>query len=143
MSARELRKARLIARAEQVINELLEWSEQTERPNLTQIEDKVLELRERFGEEMAREVIDEQEAKRAVPGPACPQCGREMSYKGQKGITPQTWVGKIEVERGYYHCPECKEGLFPPGSAVGHRGCTLQSGVGERYGLAEWDGEEL
>lgn len=114
MSAREMRKARLIARAEQLINELLEWSEETEQPTLSQIEDKVLELRKRFGEELAQEVVDEQEAKQPVPGPRCPQCGREMSYKGQKAITPQTWVGAVKVERGYYHCKQCKEGLFPP-----------------------------
>lgn len=115
MNVRETRKARLMARAEQLINELLEWSDETQRPNLTQIEDKVLALRKRFGEELAREVIDEQEAKRPVPGPACPQCGREMGYKGQKEVTPLTWVGKVQVERGYYHCKHCKEGLFPPG----------------------------
>ena len=54
MGARERKKARLMACAEQVIDELLEWSGETQRPNLTQIEDKVLELRERFGEELAR-----------------------------------------------------------------------------------------
>jgi hypothetical protein len=115
VSAREMRKARLIARAEELVSELLEWSEETERPNLSQIEEKVLELRERFGQELAREVIEEQEAKRPVPGPTCPQCGREMGYKGQKEIAPQTWVGKVRVERGYYYCKHCKAGLFPPG----------------------------
>jgi uncharacterized protein with PIN domain len=115
MSAREMRKARLIARAEQLINELLEWSDETEQPNLSQIEDKVLEVRQRFGEELAQEIVDGEEAKQPVPGPRCPQCGREMSYKGQKAITPQTWVGTVKVERGYYHCKHCKEGLFPPG----------------------------
>ena len=115
MSARERRKARLVARAEQLIDELLEWDEKTERPNLTQIEHKVLELRERFGEELAHDVIEEQEARRPVPGPACPQCGQEMSYKGQKEVRPQTWVGKVKVRRGYYHCKHCKQGFFPPG----------------------------
>jgi hypothetical protein len=115
MSAREMRKARLVADAEQLISELLKWREETEQPNLSQIEDKVLELRERFGQELAREVIEEQEATRPVPGPVCPQCGREMGYKGQKRITPQTWVGKVQVERGYYYCKHCKAGLFPPG----------------------------
>jgi len=115
MSTREMRKARLIARAEQLISELLKWSEETEQPNLSQVEDKVLELRERFGQELAREVIEEQEAARPVPGPACPQCGREMGYKGQKAIAPQTWVGKVPVKRGYYYCKDCKAGLFPPG----------------------------
>jgi len=43
------KKAELRAGAEQLIDELLAWSTEKERPNLTQIEDKVLELRERFG----------------------------------------------------------------------------------------------
>ena len=115
MSARERRKARLMASAEQLINELLEWSDETKRPTLTQIEDKVLELRKRFGEELAQEVVEEQEAKQPIPGPVCPECGREMTYKGQKEITPQTWVGEVQIERGYYHCKHCKVGLFPPG----------------------------
>lgn len=125
MSTRERKKAKLMANAEQLIDELLEWSAETERPNLTQIEDKVLELRKRFGEELARGVVEEQEAKRPVPGPKCPQCGREMTYKGQKGIAPHTWVGEVQIERGYYHCKPCKVGLFPPGSAVGSRGSAL------------------
>jgi hypothetical protein len=115
MGARERKKARLMACAEQVIDELLEWSGETQRPNLTQIEDKVLELRKRFGEELAQEVVEGQEAKQPVAGPACAQCGREMTYKGQKEITPHTWVGEVQIQRGYYHCAHCKAGLFPPG----------------------------
>jgi len=125
MSAREQKKAKLMTSAGQLIDELLAWSTEKERPNLTQIEEKVLELRERFGEELAHAVVEEQEARQPVPGPACPRCGREMAYKGQKRITPQTWVGEVPIERGYYHCKHCKEGLFPPGSATRPGGCAL------------------
>jgi hypothetical protein len=110
----ERRKARLMAQAERLIDELLDWNDNTPEPNLAQIEEVVLELRERFSEEMAREVIEAQEAKQPAIGPSCPKCGMGMTYKGQKPVEPQTWVGEVEIERGYYHCGVCKEGLFPP-----------------------------
>jgi uncharacterized protein with PIN domain len=112
--AHELEKARLLRQAESLIEEMLDWQEATDRPNLTQIEDKMLELRQRFGQELAREVIEAQEKKQPVPGPKCRQCGQEMSYKGQKEVTPQTWLDKVRFERGYYYCKRCKAGFFPP-----------------------------
>jgi hypothetical protein len=112
--SRESRKARLMQKAEQLIDEALDWEERTERPNLTQIEDLALRLRQELGRELARSLIEAQEAKQPVPGPACPSCGREMRYKGQKEVSPLSWVGKLAIERGYYHCPKCKESVFPP-----------------------------
>ena len=112
--AREEEKARLVQYVEQLIEEALDWQEATDRPNLTQIEDKVLELRRRFGQEIAREIIEAQETKQPVPGPRCEQCGQEMSYKGQKVVTPQTWLDKVSFERGYYYCKRCEAGFFPP-----------------------------
>jgi len=50
-----------------------------------------------------------------VMGPACPECGQEMRYKGQKLVEPQPWVGDVEIERGYYYCAGCNVGRFPPG----------------------------
>ena len=43
-SVRERRKARLMLQAESVIDELLDWNDKTTEPNLTQIEEVVLEL---------------------------------------------------------------------------------------------------
>jgi DNA repair exonuclease SbcCD ATPase subunit len=117
-SSREGRKARLMKVAEGVIDELLDWSETTLEPNLTQIETEVGRLRKTLGEQMALEVIEGQEVKQLVPGPRCPECGQEMRYKGQKEVTVESWVGDLRVERGYYHCPDCKVGLFPPRSAA-------------------------
>jgi hypothetical protein len=102
-------------KAESVIDELLDWSEDTAEPTLSEIEEAVLKLRQQLSETMAREVIASQEAKQPAIGPACPKCGEKMTYKGQRKVTPQTWVGKVEIERGYYHCGECKVGFFPPG----------------------------
>jgi hypothetical protein len=114
-SVREGRKVKLMEQAESVIDELLDWNDRTAEPNLAEIEEVVLELRKRFSEEMAREVIEGQETKQPAVAPSCPKCGQAMTYKGQKSVEPQTWVGDVEIERGYYHCAGCKEGLFPPG----------------------------
>lgn len=114
-STRAQRRATLMKEAESLIDELLDWTDHTSEPNLSQIEDIVLELRQRFSAEMARTVIEAQEMKQPAIAPPCPQCGQKMTYKGQKGVMPQTWMGDVKIERGYYHCAECKVGLFPPG----------------------------
>jgi len=49
--------------------------------------------------------------------PRCEQCGREMVLKGypEKGV--QGLKAEVGVRRAYYVCPDCGQGLFPPGSA--------------------------
>lgn len=123
---REQMRVRLMARAESVVDRLLDWSEDVSAPNLTQIEGEVLRLREELSAEMAREVIEAQEAKQLAVGPACPRCGREMRYKGQKAIKPQSWVGEVAFERGYYYCAKCKVGFFPLGRTTGAEGQAVQ-----------------
>lgn len=112
--SREEKKARLQAKAEQVIEELLEWEESNPKPNLTEIEDIILKLRKELGKEMAQMVLEEQETRTLAPGPICPVCRQEMRYKGQKENHIESRVGALELERGYYHCPACKESVFPP-----------------------------
>lgn len=108
-------KAELMKKAEAAIDDLLDWQEATDQPNLTQVEEKVLEVRQRLSEEMAVTVLENQAAVRPVPGPRCAGCGVEMRYKGMKDKTVMSWVGKLKLERGYYYCDQCRTGLFPPG----------------------------
>jgi len=117
-SSRKERKARLMKVAEEAIDRLLDWSETAPESNLTQIETVVGRLRKALGEQMALEVINAQEARQPVPGPRCAECGQEMRYKGPKEVTVESWVGDLTIERGYYHCPDCKVGLFPPRPAA-------------------------
>ena len=111
-------KAELMKQAERIIDELIEWQAETEQPNFNQIEGKVLELRQKLSEEMTKVTLAGQAAVRPVPGPPCPDCQREMRYKGLKENTVSSWVGQVTFERGYYYCDHCRSGFFPPGSAT-------------------------
>lgn len=107
-------RAKLLAEAEQAIDELLDWTDQTPRPNLTQIENAVLKMRKQLSEQAAQAVIEAQAAQRPVPGPQCPTCQREMHYKDTKAQTVESRVGHLTLERGYYYCEHCRQRFFPP-----------------------------
>jgi hypothetical protein len=112
---RSEKEARLRKKAEKIIQDYLAWEESHPQPNLTQIEDVILQLRKELGQEMARMLLEEQEARTPAPGPSCRQCGQEMRYKGQKGHRVESRVGSLKLERGHYCCPDCQESVFPPG----------------------------
>jgi hydrogenase maturation factor len=108
-------RARLKAKADQIIEEYMEWESSHPRPDLMQIEEIALKLRKEFGREMAQMAVEEQNERTPAPGPNCPKCGREMHYKGKKETQVESRAGALKIERGYYYCPECKESIFPPG----------------------------
>lgn len=108
-------KAELMRQAEMLVDELLDWNEQTAEPTLTQIEEVILKLRQRMSEQMGLTVIESQAATRPVPSPRCPTCHGEMHYKDMKGNTIESQIGQLTLRRGYYYCETCRTGLFPPG----------------------------
>lgn len=108
-------RAKLLAEAEQAIDELLDWTDHTPRPNLTQIETAVLKMRRQLSEQAAQVVIEAQAARRPVPGPRCPTCQQEMHYKATKAQTVESRVGHLRISRGYYYCEQCRQSVFPPG----------------------------
>ncbi len=111
---RQALKAELLAKAEATFEQFLDWVEKTDRPDLTQIEDAVLEFRRQIGQAMTETAIQSQPSVTPVPGPTCPQCGREMRYKDDKDKTITARVGEVDLNRSYYYCPHCEQGLFPP-----------------------------
>ncbi len=120
------RKAELQAEAERLIEALLDWTDQTAAPNLTQIEDEVLKLRQQFAEKLAEAAVEGQ----ATTDPltvACPQCGRPMHQKKKRQRRRvESRVGGVALKRAYYYCQACRVGLFPPGPAVAGGGPALE-----------------
>ena len=113
--SKEEKRVRLLAKAALAIDEYLEWEEKNPLLDLTEIEDIALKVRKEFGQEIAQVAIENQACRIAAPGPKCAKCGKEMRYKGKKRTRVESRTGNLDVERGYYYCPECKERLFPPG----------------------------
>lgn len=129
MNQAELEKE-LKARIEARVVELGAWKKGKKGVTLAEIETKVLAV----GRELMRDLIgamveDEREQERRgrkKPEPECEDCGRAMRHKGAKGKTVLSQVGRVEIERDHYYCPDCKVGIFPPGSEVGDRAGQLE-----------------
>lgn len=111
-------EAALLAEAKALIADLVVWERQAGAPKLSQLEEKVLRVRQQLGQRLLKALVEDQEARQPAEPPKCPTCGAEMRYKGQKGTAIETRLGGIEVERGYYYCAHCESGLFPPGGAA-------------------------
>jgi len=112
-------KAQLLAQAETTIDQFLDWVEKTEHPNLTQIEDTVLEFRRQMGQTMADTALQAQATAHPVPGPRCPTCDREMHFKDDKTKTITSRLSDLQLKRSYYYCSHCDQGLFPPRPTTG------------------------
>ncbi len=115
---RAQKEAKLREVAEGLIQQVLEWDEKNKTPNLTQIEDEVLMLRQRFGQEVTAVMVAGQESQQPAETPKCEKCGAEMRYKGGKERSIESRIGGLAIERGYYYCACCKSGIFPPGPAT-------------------------
>jgi len=136
-STRNAKQAELMAAAKGAIDELLDWDGQAEAPTLTQIEEVILKLRKQLGQRMAEVVLEGQETRNPVPGPECATCQEEMGYKGMKETGVESWLGLLDLERGYYYCNHCREGFYPPGSTTGAAGETLERASREASGVAK------
>lgn len=62
------RQSELQAKANEIIQQLLDWTEQTKKPNLTQMEDEILGLREELSRTMLASILSAQEATQPAEG---------------------------------------------------------------------------
>jgi uncharacterized protein with PIN domain len=123
---REKLEAEFLAEAKDLFDELMDWDDENAAPNLTQIEDLVLELRQRFGERITEKLLLRQEQRQPAERVICPKCGDEMRPKGPKLNQVETRIGNLKIEREHFYCPRCQLGIFPPGSAADDLGEALE-----------------
>ena len=61
----------------------------------------------------------------------CPNCSESARFQRWRTKTLVTAVGRVCVERAYYHCRHCRSGHCPRDTRLGLDGSALQSrGVG-------------
>ena len=112
-ATRVQQEANLREAAEEIIQSLLAWDEEQEAPTLTEMEDVILELRQRMEQAMLQVVLAGQEAQAPVAAPVCAECGEEMRTKGGKRRKVESRVGGVALDRTHYHCARCQSGVFP------------------------------
>ena len=110
MTPEEL-KAKLVAEAEAIINEIVGQAEGTQPRTLNEIEQAALKA----GQEMKARVLAGLVANtpRASADESCAGCGGKLKYKGKRAKWVLTQAGEVQVERDYYYCEQCKTGFFP------------------------------
>lgn len=66
-------------------------------------------IQRRLAEQLVEAAAQEQGQVRGK----CPECGGKLRYKGQKARWVATTSGEVKVERGYFCCEICGQGIFP------------------------------
>ena len=109
-------KARMMAEAEEVIDNLLAGTGEKEHLMLSDIEGLVRAAGQRMMEQLTQDLV-EAEAEVEEIG-ICPECGQKMRYKGEKARNLITETGEVSLKRAHFYCPRCRKGVFPPGSTL-------------------------
>jgi hypothetical protein len=108
------RKAAIIAGVEAYLEEWL-VEDGDEIRQLSELEEIALNGGRLLEEALIKAQVAEAQTGQAVPGPTCPDCGGELHYKGRKRKRLVTQAGEVEMDRAYYYCESCRQGVFPPG----------------------------
>lgn len=110
-------KAQMMAQAEAAIEALLAERATKDRLDLSDIEHLALEAGERVMQDLTVDLVEAEAA--GEEDTKCPECGQELDYKGESARFLVTETGEARLERGYYYCPTCRKGVFPPRPTVG------------------------
>ncbi len=111
-------RANMMEEMEVLLDEYLDWYESETEVKFRDIEGAVLQIRQKMGARLAEAVV-EVERNKSESRQICPDCGQVMRNKGVKGKTIVSMIGEVKTNRGYYYCPHCQSGHFPPGSENG------------------------
>ncbi len=68
------------------------------------------------------------------PYAACPQCRGQARLAGRRTKTFVIVLGSLCLDRVYYHCPVCEQGLCPRDQALGLSQTTLTPAVTRMVG---------
>jgi uncharacterized protein with PIN domain len=103
-------KARLLAKAEATIDDMLQDDRLHEKMTLSQIEQLIGVSETEFRQAALEEIIALQQEKPTT----CPMCGGKLENKGKRRKQIVSLRGETEIQRTYYQCQCCNRGYFPP-----------------------------
>ena len=107
-------KKRLMEQAEAAIDKMLSEKKPAEEITLTDIEHLARITGEKVMQNITKALVfDSEDSQDATL--CCPDCGKQLHYKGQKKKPIATATGEAAVRRAYYYCSTCRKGIFPPG----------------------------
>lgn len=102
----------LRAKAEEAIRQLLEKLPNKSELTMTDIENLVGEMGHEVTQSATQAIA---QCEQAEPSEMiCEACQVRMRKRGKRKKRVVTKRGEIELERQYYVCPQCGEGIFPP-----------------------------
>jgi len=104
-----------MAEAEAAIDKILANKPASEDITLSEIEQLAVSGGKDFREAVLEGLVEEEQAAPSSEAVSCLQCGTNMHYKGKRTKILVTEAGEVSVERDYYYCAECRQGVFPPG----------------------------
>lgn len=110
-SSREALRAKLLARAEAAIDEMLKDERLHEKMTLSEIEQIIGRSEADFRQAALEEIIARQQD---TPS-HCRLCGGQLENKGKRSKQVISVRGETSIERTYYQCQQCERGYFPPG----------------------------
>ncbi len=107
---REKAKAKFVRGAEEMFDEMWEWGEEHPQATFDEIAGKVTLLRRELMGELLLQHGDGRYEK-----VVCPECGQETKSNGRRTRTVIHAEGEVKVKRSHRRCPDCGQGIFPPG----------------------------
>jgi hypothetical protein len=114
MTPEEL-KAHLMGEALKAIEALIARKPKAEDITLSEIEQLAVEGGRNFREAVLASLVGESSGANEGDEHSCPRCGQAMHYKGKRPKDVVTEAGEVRIERDYYYCAHCRQGVFPPG----------------------------
>ena len=118
MNSEEMRK-KWNGMSAEVLSGMVEWQAQHPKATFREIEAEVDKRLSALRAQMlsdAAMVNEEERWEEGVGEAVCPSCGAKLEKKGKKKRRMQTLGGQeVELEREYAVCPQCGQGIFPPG----------------------------
>jgi YgiT-type zinc finger domain-containing protein len=123
-SEREAFEREWAALSAEVLSGVADWRAQHPRATLSEIEGELdgrlarlrARLLERVAQQSAATTWRQAAQEQVAEGPTCPACGARLVPHGRRTRRLRTTGGQqVQLEREYGVCPQCGQGLFPPG----------------------------